>query len=455
MKLETAGNVIGFPDVAAKGGHGFEHQPDAETAADEQRQAGFFSMLRKNLESAEQIVSVLEPGEERPSKEEETFHREGLLDISYFGTLLGAIATKMAATPLRETPRNWQTTVSGLALKPTDMAREFAVHGRSEGEDGKIPPGVNALSQQFESAELSAFSVSRANHPAPNSVRVLEMSVPETAMIDAEESTPNWLVVQGNIRSIATRFSGNEPFPQQTRDAAESEKGDPAQVVFHVRGPARTEVAADSKSFQRDSSDSSSNDALLQTAPEVMQVFDSALPGRTIDKPPSQQIADNINSAIFSIDHSRPLNSGEKIGTIKFKLHPENLGEIEVHIKIIGDKVEVGIVMERGEATRAVRQARDDLRVGLVEHGLSLEMFDVSVVRPVRETPVGGPSDMLQQGNQQSGWNDTSANASGDTFYSRSGNQSGSGNGGEDENDTIQHVVEESSPRRQRSGVFL
>ncbi len=61
MKLETSGNVIGFPGLAARG-HAAKHQQAAGMTDEQQAKSGFLSMLRSNLEDAEQLVFVARAG---------------------------------------------------------------------------------------------------------------------------------------------------------------------------------------------------------------------------------------------------------------------------------------------------------------------------------------------------------------------------------------------------------
>ncbi len=229
--------------------------------------------------------------------------------------------------------------------------------------------------------------------------------------------------------------------------------------MIPFRGPVHAEAKSDSASLDHGMSDGPEDQSDVQSQAQAVTTDADVFTAKLTDKPPSQQIADNIRQAVPALQ-AQPPHNGEKASTLRFKLQPENLGDIEVKLKIRGDKLEIGIVMERGEAAGAVRQAQDDLRKGLGEQGLSIDMIDVSVMaRPVREASASSQSDLMQQGNQQPSRQDAQAGSSGGASYGRSGMQSGSqGNSGarrEDGHGNLQRFAEEPAPRSVRSGVFL
>jgi flagellar hook-length control protein FliK len=449
MKLESAGNVIGFPDVAARNGHALKRKQGAESATEEQAKSGFLSLLRSNIEDAEQILSSLEPEETRTPADIEAAQRESLIDLPYFGTLLGAVATKMASASIDEAPRYRGGAVSDDSIQLIEIAREFIEFGEPASSEESALATAEFSLEEARRATANSLAAAQEKGAKPSPVQVLEVTQQQP-----EATAANSLFLPGEVKGAGPKVAAPGHSSDQKRDIVAGEQDDAAGTVVPFRGTARAETKAENKSFDQGSSEGSDEGNNTQVMPPAIQGDADVFANKVSDRTPSQQIADNIRSAMPAMQ-SQPVIGGEKTGTIRFKLHPEHLGEIEVNLKIRGDKLEVGIVMERGDSAAAVRDTQEDLRKGLLEQGLSLEMVKVSVDRSIRETSAGGQSDLLQQGNQQPARQDSQAGSSGGASYGRSGTQRNLAAGGEDGNGNTQQTADQPPPRNIRSGVFL
>ncbi|MBL8791156.1 MAG: flagellar hook-length control protein FliK [Rhizobiales bacterium] len=450
MKLETSGNVIGFPDVAARG-QALKRKLGAENAAEQEAKSGFLSMLRSNLEDAEQIVSALEPTEDRPSSESEASRREGMLDFHYFGTLVGAVATKIASVSLTDVPPEGTEIPAVPSLQVIDKARQFLM----DDDEIEVEAEGDVKAARPTLPEVLPLPEADEGEPVERPLKILEINLPEQARAESVALKSNSFVVQGETKTIAPRAMGHEK-PADAQDVAVPEE-DADNTVVQFRSTARSDNKGGSPSFEQ-GTDGPDDEIEAQPAAQTVQGDIEVFTNRPADKPPAQQIADNIRQAV-PVLHAQPAQGGEKAATIRFKLQPENLGEIEVKLKLRGDKLEVGIIMERGDAAGAVRLAQDDLRKGLGEQGLTVELMDISVAaRSVRETASTGQSDLMQQGNQSSR-QDWQSGSTGGASHGRSGTQSGGQGrapaGREDGNGNVQRFAEEPAPRSLRSGVFL
>lgn len=458
MKLETSGNVIGFPGIAARG-NAAKRQHDLGMPDEQQAKSGFLSMLRSNIEDAEQLVSSLEPGEERAPSELEASRREGMVDTTYFGTLIGAVATKMASASLGDMPADEAEIPAVPSFQVIDKARQFLMDDDEAPDTAETAETGKAFGKALRN-ELAPPAMTEADDtaPAPTPVKVLELNLPEQAEAQANALKSNSFVIQGEPKIITPKgvgHSGHDGKPDAVANETESSTG----TVVPFRGALHADAKSDSRSSDQGASDQSDDQPDVQVQTASVQTDADLFTTKAADRSPTQQIADNIRQAVPALQ-SQPLHNGEKAATIRFKLQPENLGDVEVRLKIRGDKLEVGIIMERGDAAGSVRQAQDDLRKSLSEQGLTLDMIDVSLAsRPVREASASSQSDLMQQGNQQPSRQDAQAGSSGGASYGRSGMQSGSqgnsGAGREDGNGNLQRFAEEPVPRSVRSGVFL
>lgn len=444
MKVETSGNVIGFPDVNARGGYASRRKQGGEYPAEEAHSPGFLSTLRNNVENAEQLVSRLEPGEQLSIDESDASRREDMLDIPFFGTLLGAVATKMASASIMEQHRS---AGQGTQLRIVEIARDIELDNSLD-EGGLPASGLGKAKRGEKDAEL--WSQSLDDVTGEGALEFPEAGISKVGDIQLLQTDPMRLAARHGLRSTGAKLDATSDDTDGLKLRASSQHEINRSQRLSNRDAMKTDVDTPDQ-------DGSTQDETLAQEPEshAVGVDADTYSTRNSDRTPTQQIAENIKAAIPTLALSGQDRTLEKTGTIRFKLHPENLGDVEVTLKVRGDKLEIGIVMERSDAARVIMDAQDDLRSGLNVQGLSLEFMDISVGSFAREAGFGDQPDLSQQGGQQSLRQDSQAGTSGSTLQGRSGSQNKPDAWVEDGNVNSRRFVEENAPRILRNGLYL
>ncbi|HVI54132.1 MAG TPA: flagellar hook-length control protein FliK [Luteibacter sp.] len=83
------------------------------------------------------------------------------------------------------------------------------------------------------------------------------------------------------------------------------------------------------------------------------------------------------------------MGSGE-VKSARIKLHPEELGSMDVHVTMDGGKVNVAILAQHPAAVHAVQQTLSQLDTMLAHHGLSLGETNVGQRDAGQQAPQGG-----------------------------------------------------------------
>jgi len=86
------------------------------------------------------------------------------------------------------------------------------------------------------------------------------------------------------------------------------------------------------------------------------------------------------------------MGSGE-VKSARIKLHPEELGSMDVHVTMDGGKVNVAILAQHPAAVHAVQQTLSQLDTMLAHHGLSLGQADVGQRNAGQHPANGDPAD--------------------------------------------------------------
>jgi len=436
MKLETVGNVIGFPDVNVRNAHAIRRAQGARPTGEESEKNGFLSLLRTNVENAEQLLLDHESAEERNLSDAESSRREEMLDIPFFGTLLGAVATKMASTSLQD-----GQVVQNLEMELSERS-EITTKSGPRMISGQENAEVSALHRNRKSDFAVAEEIRHFQHSKKpeNAVEILEVSGDETRKTLSLKDGNAWR----GVAPVKSQFLSHDTISM-------NDESTPVAAHDH-KASVKSAHGADLSGEEQSSPDENRKDASASAATFVEGMGTS---GKASERTPSQQIADNIKAAIPLLYVENTAQGSTKSGTIRFKLHPENLGEIEVSLKMTGDKVEVSLVLERMEAARAISATQDDLRAGLSDQGLTLDLVDVSVGKLNRDVSPGPSGNQLPQSGQQSQNYQTNAGSFGAASQGRPGSYNRSATALEDENGNIQRQGGDRSARILRSGLYL
>jgi flagellar hook-length control protein FliK len=100
------------------------------------------------------------------------------------------------------------------------------------------------------------------------------------------------------------------------------------------------------------------------------------------------------------------MGSGD-VKEARIKLHPEELGSMDVHVTMDGGKVNVAILAQHPAAVHAVQQTLSQLDTMLAHHGLSLGQADVGQRHPeqtpAKGDPASGQGDGVEDGTATTG----------------------------------------------------
>jgi hypothetical protein len=72
----------------------------------------------------------------------------------------------------------------------------------------------------------------------------------------------------------------------------------------------------------------------------------------------------------------------------QLQLHPDSLGQVTIHLKVVGSEVHARIWISEPGSVQAVQEGRPHLELSLKEQGLQLGSFDLQQGhRPFQEAP--------------------------------------------------------------------
>jgi flagellar hook-length control protein FliK len=72
----------------------------------------------------------------------------------------------------------------------------------------------------------------------------------------------------------------------------------------------------------------------------------------------------------------------------QLQLHPDSLGQVTIHLKVVGNEVHARMWIREPGSVQAVQEGRPHLEMSLKEQGLQLGSFDLQQgQRPFQESP--------------------------------------------------------------------
>jgi flagellar hook-length control protein FliK len=72
----------------------------------------------------------------------------------------------------------------------------------------------------------------------------------------------------------------------------------------------------------------------------------------------------------------------------QLQLHPDSLGQVTIHLKVVGSEVHARLWVTEPSSVQAVQEGRPHLEMSLKEQGLQLGSFDLQQgQRPFQEAP--------------------------------------------------------------------
>ena len=88
---------------------------------------------------------------------------------------------------------------------------------------------------------------------------------------------------------------------------------------------------------------------------------------------------DSRQEAIQAIVNNARLLAQKGGGEMHMTLKPEHLGEIQLRVSMVGQKLDVQMTTERSDVKKLIEQSVHELKHGLASHNLNMEKMDVSL----------------------------------------------------------------------------
>lgn len=149
-------------------------------------------------------------------------------------------------------------------------------------------------------------------------------------------------------------------------------------------------------SNQKDGSDAL--DALKNLAAAAMPQQTQAQPNPAVTTPHALTMQSSVGTPAFGQELSQQVTwlGGQDVKEARIRLHPEDLGELDVKVSVKQDHVDVAFIAQHPQAVHAVQQTLSQLDSMLAHHGLSLGQAQVGQGNT-------GQGSSAQSGNSSSG----------------------------------------------------
>ncbi|MFH1110348.1 MAG: flagellar hook-length control protein FliK [Planctomycetota bacterium] len=154
-----------------------------------------------------------------------------------------------------------------------------------------------------------------------------------------------------------------------------------AQQVGELLGATRV---GDVESGQAASSASTTGDARANTPAQK-----SPAPARSSEGPTTQassprpeEVETKEASAFERLVRSIRLQTGLRSSSARLQLHPPELGEVRVDVRLAGEHVEIDVRTETDAARETLSHRSDELKTALQHHGIHVDRLDVTVHAP-------------------------------------------------------------------------
>ncbi|KLD62127.1 flagellar hook-length control protein FliK, partial [Dyella japonica] len=155
-----------------------------------------------------------------------------------------------------------------------------------------------------------------------------------------------------------------------TTDAAPSAKGDAFSTALQ---------ALTASSSQGNHSDDSLDALKNLTAQAMSQQPQTSSNVATTPAPHALTMQSSVGSPSFGQELSQQVTwlGGQDVKEARIRLHPEDLGELDVKVSVKQDHVDVAFIAQHPQAVHAVQQTLSQLDSMLAHHGLSLGQAQV------------------------------------------------------------------------------
>ncbi|MES2354473.1 MAG: flagellar hook-length control protein FliK [Pseudomonadota bacterium] len=261
-----------------------------------------------------------------------------------------------------------------------------------------------------QSTDNNAAAVAAAAAALVPPIAILPINVvtpPPVAVTPASDT----LSAQGNINAVATtKVDG-----AATKSVAVDKLSTEIQTQLQANGQIRTKAeetaietafaaALDSKQSQIQNAQNETMRLVTMTTPEPLTSPSAPVQTAT----PTFSIRNTVGSSAWTNELGNRMTYmvGEKMQSAEIHLNPENLGPVDVHIKIDADKqTSITFTALNPDTRNALENAMPQLRNMLTESGISVSNFSVSADAFAGASQQGMGGQRQQGGNTSTGEN--------------------------------------------------
>jgi flagellar hook-length control protein FliK len=240
-------------------------------------------------------------------------------------------------------------------------AAASAVPAAADGEDA-----TDAVTAAATSAVTSAVT--------PATVALLGAA--QAAGQPKAGATDDFATAMGGVKDKSLSMSaqdvgdGDDAVDTSTTDAAPSAQGDAFSNALQ---------AMTASSSQGNHSDDSLDALKNLTAQAMSQQPQTPSSAPTAPAPHALTMQSSVGSPSFGQELSQQVTwlGGQDVKEARIRLHPEDLGELDVKVSVKQDHVDVAFIAQHPQAVHAVQQTLSQLDSMLAHHGLTLGQAQV------------------------------------------------------------------------------
>jgi hypothetical protein len=270
--------------------------------------------------------------------------------------------------------------IGGSSIQPEELQKPDIISPAGSGAgkvmQGTAIPTINTETMVGENGAEASRNFARGALGADGGIvshAVIEGRFSGEAKIKGQ---PSGEQLQEN-NGLATK---PDPNVTETEQAPHSLDGDLKTVIKEAKGDTQGRIIEEKPAFN--------NTALFvhsQDAAETREGNSLSNPESNGKLPSSEQICHQVRERLESGDY------GMNKSSITLKLHPEELGELKINLRMEELRLKVDIVTDNKSVKEALMQNLDSLKDALSRQNISMDLFNVSA--DIRQGFQRGPGD--------------------------------------------------------------
>ncbi len=295
----------------------------------------------------------------------------GLLDRTSIGARLAAGVDHAAVQP------------PGYGLAGAAGASE-AVLARGADHNTNPANALRSLGGEQRSLIATPENVGTAvrNDRAPESAALETRALDSRISIEVTNSAVSGTAASGAVAGAGGQTAQN--LAQQTAQVLASPR---IAEVESLRAITSTQTAADSRSA-----------TTARRSPHSPSPGQRGTAGSSIQS--SDKAESSVRAQFEQLVRSMRLNMGTRRSSARLRLHPPELGRIRIDVRIVDDRVRIGVQTETDRARELLSGRASHLKLALEQQGIHVDRFEVvtDTADPAAEDPVaeqgfGAPGD--------------------------------------------------------------